>query len=341
MPQGNVVPRNGCRQHDRPICPLCLFNCESASPDDLPEVAQGAKLFIAHPSKLLFSWSTKRPDYQLLKILSTYPDSRTEDCIAVNAGWYPLLVPMYDEQVQGIKIRDRFRDLRFVRFKVPPSSSYSNEMHLVCTYCKICQLTWLKRVACRDYYSHPWHNTIPPREATKNSLNQRSLVVSIDGAIANGKGTDIAGRGVYFGEGSKYNYSGPICLTSARKEVADFYAIRQALAIVKDEVIPDWFENPKLHKETVSPKNLRLIIASDVKPTVEIFTTQIKKWIYVPKEGAYRNMRNDVIKDSDVIRDIELRIDALANNTPSVEVVWYHAKKNFTLGASNLAKAAY
>ncbi|KAI1778742.1 hypothetical protein F4818DRAFT_402348 [Hypoxylon cercidicola] len=341
-----------CRDHDRRICPPCLFNCQkvdldlSTSPLD---VADGLQVYMAYPHRLLFTWSEQHEDLKKLDALADISQNSEYDdyTIVENAGWYPLFIPQWDEQVRGAGIWDRFREFRFMQFKTPVPDS-PDKFDTV--WCETCQLTWLKGETNNrgvSFHAHPRHQTLPTLVAAERYLDVRSLIVRVDGVLPNRypAGPVNAGMGVFFGKGSKYNHSEPFYMESGSKQRAVFYSAQRAMEIVRDTVIPEWLGHLKEAKEDGGINHIRLIIATNSEDVTDTFAKRINRWQWDRVNHQYRRPgkgkgAGDFVKNSDIIRNVHRQIEDFKRSDVGVETLWYHVGKQYNDEAKALASTS-
>ncbi|KAI0376782.1 hypothetical protein F5Y04DRAFT_265745 [Hypomontagnella monticulosa] len=337
---GAVAPPDRCHEHGHPICPLCLFSCRAAKKGPYV-LKEGTKLYIAHPSEVMFSWPSDGRDAQRLEALKENPHANQSNTIAQNGGFYPLFVPQLDEQVKGMEIWKQSRPFTWIRFKTLPPESPNTAFSV--RACEICQLRWLRGDTCEKHHSHPQHNSLLAAEAEEGHLKQRSLVICVDGQMPSGvqSGPAKMGLGVFFSKNSAYNQSKPLYLESATKQAAEFHSVLLALAIVRDRVLPDWLNCRNQSNDKQDNTDIRLIIATDSANVVNTFASYMKKWQYDAEKGVYHKFsgkqgKRFPVRHSDIIRALQVQINQFAG----VEVVWYPIGRDYNTDARNLARAA-
>ncbi|KAI1372500.1 hypothetical protein F4677DRAFT_264092 [Hypoxylon crocopeplum] len=336
-----------CPKHGRAICPPCLFNCQEVLLDAPLENKEKTDIYQAYPTQLMFSWSSKHPDLEMLSILAdpdfaSNKDENYLNTVGENAGWHPLFIPQWDEQVQGVRLWDKFRHLRFIKFKAP--TPQDSDAGVVTQYCDKCELTWLKGLGLSN--THPMHNSLAGPEAHSRGLDERSLIVHISAVMLKGvkNGVRKSGLGAYFGPGSKYNQSQPLDVLAPNKQVAELHAARYVLSVIKEQVYPEWLRHLEDMNQDYPSGDLRLIIATDAKMIVDIFTDFIFKWQFDAQKNEYsNNIRHSkarkVIQNSDVIAAIKQQVDEFEDMHTGIEVVWYRISRQFNVEANALAKA--
>ncbi|XXH02157.1 hypothetical protein Hte_008525 [Hypoxylon texense] len=346
-----------CRDHDRRICPPCLFNCQEVHLDlgAFPlGMKDGLMAYISYPYQFLFTWSEQHADLTKLDALASAnkPNRYDNYTIAENAGWYPLFIPQLDEQVVGPDIWDGFRRFRFMEFGTPVPDSPDK---LDTTYCKICQLTWLKGKGgvngANDVpineLAHPRHQTLDTSVATDRYLDVRSIIVHVDGVLAKDYPADrvYAGIGVFFGEDSKYNQSESFDLKLPSKQRAELYSAQLAMEIIRNDVIGEWLGHLKrTNIDENGINHIRLIIATNSTDLTDTFTKRIDKWRWDRATHQYykpgrKHGASDVVKNSDIIRTIYRQIEDFKKGEVGVETLWYHIDKKFNAEARDLAES--
>ncbi|KAI1765672.1 hypothetical protein GGR53DRAFT_489321 [Hypoxylon sp. FL1150] len=363
QPPGDAAPINGssdilaCSKHNRHICPPCLFNCQVVDLSfSVPSLAleDGAQAYLSWPDQLLFNWSETRPDLKKLEFLADLTRANPYDnyTVAENGGWYPLFVPQFDEQVQGVFLWDNSRRWRFTTFKIPAACQPDFFETVCCADCH--QLTWLKGGADEEgglsFHSHPRHQTLSTVAAAQRFLDVRSLLVYVDGILLPRRKHTAGpvagvGIGVFFGKDSKYNLSETLAMEPASKQRAEIVAAGRAMDVLKNDIIGAWAGQLKKAGQEEGINHIRLIIATSSADLVDTFTRRIRKWewdretqcYYKPGEGHGTNGR---IKNSDVVRAVSCQIEDMERGEIGVETVWYHVDKEYSAEARYLAKAA-
>ncbi|CAJ2503392.1 Uu.00g107860.m01.CDS01 [Anthostomella pinea] len=263
----SVFKQRECKAHNRPICPECEFGCKKCSQyqvqatHEAPEVngnstnheteaiitsleaEEGEQIFVTTDTTdaVPFSWSHRDIDDSRLESLTRATEFDELMSISCTFKWDPRFIPQWDEQVQGVKVWDEADKFRYIKFKAPTPLA-PDKIRL--NYCEHCQLTWLTGTLDEHAQCHPAHDTLSVAEASPRLLEQRSIIVYIDGEKGvehNEQGSGIARLGMYFGKDSKYNHSQPMYLIgdSNTRRCAEIHAARHVLTIVKNEIIPD------------------------------------------------------------------------------------------------------
>ncbi|KAI0888322.1 uncharacterized protein GGS22DRAFT_96028 [Annulohypoxylon maeteangense] len=160
-------------------------------------------------------------------------------------------IPQWDEQMLGLPWREERIKWDFDN---PPKPLPLTDpmMQGAFKYCEHCQLTWLVGHDKLEGHHHPhhlaWDMGDYGLDAHRYGLPmESSLVIFVHGAsIAPGKPSkspvgNLAGVGIFFGEGSKYNQALPCGgITSPQDaEMAELTAVDYALAIMKTFILDD------------------------------------------------------------------------------------------------------
>ncbi|KAI6086453.1 hypothetical protein F4821DRAFT_127632 [Hypoxylon rubiginosum] len=345
-----------CREHQRRICPPCLFNCQKVDLK-LPthaflELEDGVQVYLTYPDQALFTWSEQRPDLKKLEIMADNTGKSRYDRynLSENAGWYPQFIPQWDEQVVGAHLWDESRKWRFMEFKTPVTFQPD---YFETVWCETCQLTWLKGGDNKgefSFHSHPRHQALSTIEGRKRFLDFRSLIIYVDGALP--KKThhvaDNFGIGVFFGKDSKHNLSKSVSKDGSSKHSAEFEATMRAMLVVRDNIIDEWFSRLVEADQTEGINHIRLIIATSSSNLVETFTQRIKKWTwdneaqtYYKASAGQRRRDTDRVKDSAIIRSVWCQME-LFKKAPEIglDTVWYLVDKEHNTEALALAKAS-
>ncbi|KAH9901735.1 hypothetical protein F4778DRAFT_123823 [Xylariomycetidae sp. FL2044] len=90
-----------------------------------------------------------------------------------------------------------------------------------------------------NIHKHPSHVALETVSAIERMLDDRSIVVYIDGLV---QGGGLGSFGVYFRKDSKYNFARKM-EGSPTKQAVELYAVRHALRIIKDHILPDYHEH--------------------------------------------------------------------------------------------------
>ncbi|KAI5918437.1 hypothetical protein F4810DRAFT_691913 [Camillea tinctor] len=384
-----------CYSHKKPLCPECEVGCDRCTSPGATLEIHGETLHVAEneeiytvvggaQDRVLFSWS---PNYENDDRLAALQSSDTLNIrrgkalsLASHFRWTPRFIPQWDEQVEGVQIWDISRRFKHVSLK-PPSPLPPDQLKT--TYCSECQLTWITGDTGAQGHSHPTHNALSARDTVPYIIEQRSIIVHICGEnreMGDGRKDGVGRLGIYFGPNSKYNHSEPIYLTgdSATRRCAQIHAVRLALLIVKENVVPDYvtnveridkanstsppynphqmlkkyrvekpFEPDDASQDRVSEMNIRLVLATGSKNLVDLFCDQIDQWQYDEETQELRRparkggkKKGLAIKNNEIISDIYNELNELAGAPVGIQVCWYHIPPQFDDEARKLADAS-
>ena len=163
-----------------------------------------------------------------------------EGCVFVLAGSMARFIPQWDEQILGPANTSRIEKDYENPPKPLPLSSISTY------HCPTCQLTWLVgkrgRIAVRCHPSHHTYSHTYPLHHAYSSVYEgtdRSLLVFTDGACSgNGAPDAPGGLGVFFGPGSKFNFSERLSESGAHtSQKAELAAVARALQTNRFQVL--------------------------------------------------------------------------------------------------------
>ncbi|KAH9905183.1 hypothetical protein F4778DRAFT_779533 [Xylariomycetidae sp. FL2044] len=247
-----------CQKHKRGLCPPCQHNCvmylkpgETRQPGSevdqrqhfLPglHLKEDYAIYVSGVGRY-FSWDSAMSDIpaedaEIMEGVLLHEFKEDRHAISKNWGWFPRFAPQYDEQVAGVTKLSFLERHGFLMFSLPEPEPPNHRFET--SYCSTCQLTWLTNERTSNIHKHPSHVALETVSAVERMLDDRSIVVYIDGLV---QGGGLGSFGVYFGKDSKYNFAGKMD-GSPTKQAVELYAVRHALRIIKDHILPDYHEH--------------------------------------------------------------------------------------------------
>ena len=319
LPNGKAV----CFDHHLRVCPYCCVDFaygessdeESSGDDEDGEV----------------SGDDEDEDMQDKE---HFKEDRNDDRVFVLGGSRARFIPQWDGQILGpantLKIS--------MNFDSPPKPDPPSVLTL-CP-CSTCDLTWLKgNNGLASAQSHPSHHTYEHEYAGTG----RSLLVFVDGACSsNGSSDARAGIGIYFGENSRYNLGEAMSQPGpATSQKAELFALARALEKVRLQVASRHREMCKAEKGASQAairdaSRFRLVVATDSSYLVESMCKHIEGWTMNEASGQYKNRKGNIIKNSDLIKQIVDEVEELS--LVGIQVVYYQVGREHNVHADKLAK---
>ncbi|TVY40021.1 Ribonuclease H1 [Lachnellula subtilissima] len=263
-------------------------------------------------------------------------DDDDDGRVFVLAGSMARFTPQWDEQILGPANTFGIEK----DYKKPPKPLPLSS--ILTYYCPTCQLTWLigeeGEAAAR---SHPSHHTYSHIYAGTN----RSLLVFTDGACSgNGASNARGGLGVFFGPGSKFNFSERLSESGVHtSQKAELAALARALQTIRFQVLQarhimvtnaEGGHDPRAVSDVL---RLRLIVVTDSSYIVESMCSHFSEW-KENKGGVLVNKAGKAVENSKGFLRLESEVQRLS--MVGVQVVYYLVSREENKEADILAKGS-
>ncbi|KAL2073523.1 hypothetical protein VTL71DRAFT_10849 [Oculimacula yallundae] len=265
-----------------------------------------------------------------------------DHCVSVLEGQYARFIPQWDEQLLG---RYESLGIRKDYANIPEPLSLSN---VSTHYCTTCQFTWIVGRGWKSTgRNHPSHHSYPQL----GSLPQRSLLLFTDGTVfgAESGANVLAGLAVYFGPGSKFNFTDRLAIPphsaspKPAKDMAKLECVIWAMEIVRNRVLRDRHGVVAASKSEYNPKvrsdimAMRLIVATDSVYVVESICKRIVDW-RVNNLGELVSRTGSAVYNPALFSRLQSEVRELSK--VGFQVVYYKVRRKDNKEAGSLAKEA-
>lgn len=297
-----------CVAHDRSICGDCGLILTPRWPKESYSDHDIFQAVLYNKNNKEASGGTKGEPQRMIE-----PASGNADQVALLSGMRSRFVPQWDVDVMG---RSNIVGVIKVDPERPPKHLMPpEEINFSCCFFGCSGLTWLKPYGS-SLTSGPHVPHCPSHHSSFDSKlgTKRSLFVRIDGALETATETGRrprGGLGVYFGFLSKYNASEMIDVDNMNQNTPVLAAAYRALQIVREKVMAD--RRRKVFgastRNTIhsvkTATHLRLLLATDSKYVVDVFTILIEKnWHIKEREVVHAdnkqtNHEKEAVQEAD------------------------------------------